>query len=37
MNLWDIAYISSVLVSDMEGANFRPYTLEKHGIYDMEN
>ena len=29
--------MSSVLVSGMEGANFRPYTLEKQEIYHMEN
>ena len=37
MDSWDIAQISSVLVSGMEGANFRPRTLEKHEIYPIEN
>ena len=37
LNSWDIAQISSVLVSGMEGANFRPQTLEKHEIYHVEN
>ena len=37
LNSWNIAQISLVLVSGMEGANFRPYTLEKHEIYPIEN
>ena len=37
MDSLDIAQISSVLVSRMIGAKFRPQTLEKHEIYHMEN
>ena len=37
MDSWDIAQIYSVLVSGIEGAKFRPYTLEKYEIYRIEN
>ena len=37
MDSWGIAHISSVLVSGIGGAKFRPYTLEKHEIYHVEN
>ena len=39
-NFFDFLFfngISSVLVSGMEGAKFRPHTLEKHEFYHMEN
>ena len=39
-NFFDFLFfngISAVLVFGMEGANFRPHTLEKHEFYHMEN